>query len=73
MIHKTFQPISRLIFKIALEESLYAQVVMIRWNRIFYKGGDRKKPKINICFKDSLKYKIIGLILILSEFKKISV
>ena len=50
MIHKTFQLVSRIIFKISLEDTLYAGVVRIRRKRIVQKKKTRKS-KITYLFK----------------------
>ena len=55
MSHKTFQLISRRIFKTALEEILYTQVVMSRRKKMVQKGENREKrekPKIKYLFQE---------------------
>ena len=59
--------------KIALEESLYTQVVRICRKIMFQKKKLGKHLKENTCFKDSLQDRSIDLILILSGLNKISV
>ena len=60
------------MLKIALEESLYVQLVMIR-QKIMVQNEEIRKTPQKTCFKDSLKYRSIYLILILSRLRKISV
>ena len=51
MSHKTFQLISRIILKLELEESLYAQVVRICRKSMFQKKDISKEPKRKYLFQ----------------------